>query len=147
MFVATGAWTGYVPRAPGTAGSVVGLLLIKFCAAPLWRYSPAGFLVLFGAVLFGAWRVADRAERILAEPDSPAIVLDEILGMIVTMFANPTQWNWLFAGFALFRIFDIIKPWPASWFDRMQGGAGVILDDLVAAVYANVTLRVLHRLV
>src|SRR5262245_34132697 len=99
MFIATGAWTGYAPRAPGTAGSMLGLLLVKLVAAPLWRYSPTGFLMLFGAMLFGAWRVADCAERILAEPDSPAIVLDEVLGMIATMFANPTHWNWLFAGF------------------------------------------------
>jgi phosphatidylglycerophosphatase A len=147
MFVATGAWTGYVPRAPGTAGSLLGLLLVKLVAAPLWRYSTAGFLMLFGVMLIGAWRVADRAEKILEEPDSPPIVLDEVLGMIATMFANPTHWNWLFAGFALFRVLDIIKPWPASWFDRMRGGAGIMLDDLASAIYANVALRVLHRFV
>ncbi len=61
------------------------------------------------------------------------------------MFANPTGWTWLIGGFVLFRLFDIIKPWPASRFDRMRGGAGVMLDDLAAAFYANVTLQVLRR--
>jgi phosphatidylglycerophosphatase A len=145
-FVATGAFAGYAPVAPGTAGSVLGVLLVKFALASIWRYSPAGFLMLFGVVFVFACSVADCAERIFAQPDSSAIVLDEILGIIATMFGNPTGWTWLIAGFTLFRLFDIIKPWPASWFDRMRGGAGVMLDDLAAAFYANVTLQVLRRI-
>jgi phosphatidylglycerophosphatase A len=74
-------------------------------------------------------------------------VLDEILGMIATMFLNPTEWLWLAAGFVLFRVLDIIKPWPAIRFDRMRGGSGVMLDDLAAGVYANVTLQVLRRII
>ena len=70
-------------------------------------------------------------------------MLDEILGMIATMFLNPTGWLWLAAGFVLFRVLDIIKPWPAVRFDRMEGGNGVMLDDLAAGVYANVALRLL----
>jgi phosphatidylglycerophosphatase A len=145
-FVATGAFAGYAPLAPGSAGSALGLLLVKFATASLWRYSPGGSLILFGVVFILACSVADCAERIFGEPDSPAIVLDEILGMIATMFGNPTGWTWLIAGFSLFRLFDIIKPWPASWFDHMQGGAGLMLDDLAAAFYANITLQVLRRI-
>jgi len=147
IFVATGAFAGYAPLAPGTTGSVLGLLLVKFATASFWRYSPAGSLMLFGIVFILACSVADRAEKIFGEPDSSVIVLDEILGMIATMFGNPTGWIWLIAGFTLFRLFDIIKPWPTSWFDRMRGGAGVMLDDLAAACYANITLQVLQRIV
>ena len=146
-FVATGAFTGYTPLAPGSAGSVLGLLLAKFAAAPLWRHLPAGSLILFGVVFILSCGIADRAERIFGQPDSPMIVLDEVLGMIATMFGNPAGWTWLIVGFSLFRVFDIIKPWPASWFDKMQGGAGLMLDDLAAAVYANITLQVLRRLI
>jgi len=145
IFISTGAFAGYTPLAPGTAGSILGLLLVRFAIASVWRYSPTGFLMLFAVVFVIACTVADYAERIFAEVDSSAIVLDEILGMIATMFANPTGWTWLIGGFALFRLFDIIKPWPASRFDRMRGGAGVMLDDLAAAFYANVTLQVLRR--
>ena len=145
-FVATGAYAGYVPLAPGTVGSALGLLLVRFAIAPVWRYSPSGFLMLFGVAFILACGVAERAETIFAEPDSSAIVVDELLGMIATMFGNPTGWIWLIAGFTLFRLLDIIKPWPASWLDRMQGGAGVMLDDLAAAFYANITMQVLRRI-
>ena len=130
-FIATGAFIGYAPLAPGTAGSVLGLLLVRFAIVSIWRYSPAGVLVLFGVVFIFACCVANCAERIFAERDSSSIVLDEILGMIATMFGNPASWTWLIAGFTLFRLFDIIKPWPASWFDHMQGGAGSLEGNLV----------------
>ena len=102
--------------------------------------------MLFGVVFILACSLADCAERIFGEADSSAIVLDEVLGMIATMFGNPTDWAWLIAGFTLFRLFDIIKPWPASWFNRMRGGAGVMLDDLAAAFYANIALQALRRI-
>ena len=146
-FVATGAFAGYAPLAPGTAGSMLGLLLVKFATASIWRHSPAGSLMLFGVVFILACSVADCAEKIFGEPDSSAIVLDEVLGMIATMFGNPTDWTWLIAGFTLFRLFDIIKPWPASWFDRRRSGAGIMFDDLAAACYANITLQVLQRII
>ena len=145
-FLATGACAGYAPLAPGTAGSLIGLLLVRFAFASIYKSSPAGFLMLFGVVFTLACCVANCAERIFAERDSSSIVLDEILGMIATMFGNPASWTWLIAGFTLFRLFDIIKPWPASWFDRMQGGVGIMLDDLAAAFYANISLQVLRRI-
>lgn len=111
-----------------------------------WQYSPAIALTAFGLVFVVACRVADCAEKNLDQADSPVIVIDEILGMIATMLGNPVTWPWLIAGFGLFRVFDILKPWPASWFNRMHGGAGVMLDDLAAAFYANVALRVLRVL-
>jgi phosphatidylglycerophosphatase A len=103
----------------------------------------AAFAVVF---VLGCW-VADRAQAVLGKHDSPHIVLDEVMGMVATMFLNPLDWIHLLIGFALFRLFDIVKPPPASIFDRMRGGAGVMLDDLAAAVYANIALRVVTRLI
>jgi phosphatidylglycerophosphatase A len=148
ILLATGLYAGYVPAIPGTAGSVVGLVLAWAAFAPLWRYSPAVCLLVF-ALSFGAgcW-VAGRAEEALGQRDSPHIVIDEILGMVATTFFNPIRWPWLAAGFLAFRFFDIVKPFPAGSIDRrLQGGLGVMLDDLVAAVYANIVLQVLVRIV
>jgi phosphatidylglycerophosphatase A len=148
IFFASGIYTGYVPVAPGTAGAALGLVLGLLVFAPLWRVSPAGFLLVFTVLFVGACFIAGAAEKIFQEHDSPHIVIDEILGMIATMFLNPLGWVWLVAGFVLFRIFDIIKPFPASFFDRrVRGGAGVMLDDLAAGIYANLVVQVLWRLI
>lgn len=144
-FLASGAFIGYAPLIPGTLGSLVGLFVARSTVSS-WQYSPPIFLTAFALAFVASCRVADCAEKILGQPDSPAIVIDEILGMIATMLGNPVSWPWLIAGFGLFRLFDILKPWPVSWFDRMHGGAGVMLDDLAAALYANVALRVLRVL-
>jgi phosphatidylglycerophosphatase A len=145
-FIATGAFVGYSPLMPGTAGSLLGLLLAKFALAGLWKYSPAGFLMLFAVAFIAACRIADYAQGVFAEQDSPKIVLDEVMGMLAAMAGNSTGWPWLIAGFSLFRLFDIIKPWPASQFDRMHSGAGVMLDDLAAGLYANMALQVLRQI-
>jgi phosphatidylglycerophosphatase A len=147
IFIATGAWTGYMPFAPGTFGSIVGLLIGYLCFAPLWRRSPVACLMVFAIVFVLACWIAGSAEKVLGEHDSSKIVLDEVLGMVATMFMNPTGWISLVAGFALFRLFDIIKPFPASYIDRrVRGGAGVMLDDMAAAIYANLVLQVARRL-
>jgi phosphatidylglycerophosphatase A len=147
IFIATGAGSGYAPLAPGTAGSIVGLVIGCMCFAPIWRRSPAAFLMVFVIVFVMACWIAGSAEKIFGEHDSSRIVLDEVLGMVATMFVNPTGWLALAAGFALFRFFDIIKPFPASLIDRrVRGGAGVMLDDLAAGIYANVVLQAARRL-
>jgi phosphatidylglycerophosphatase A len=146
IFLATGAWSGYAPVAPGTAGSVVGLILACL-VAPIWRRSPAAFLMLFVIVFIAACWIADEAEKLFGEQDSSRIVIDEVLGMIATMFLNPIGWISLAAGFALFRIFDIIKPFPAGYLDRhLHGGGGVMLDDIAAGIYANLVLQAARRL-
>jgi phosphatidylglycerophosphatase A len=147
IFVASGVYTGYAPIAPGTAGAALGMVLGCFVFAPLWERSPSAFVMLFAVLFISACFVAGAAERVYGEHDSSHIVLDEILGMIATMFLNPVSWGWLGAGFVLFRIFDIIKPWPAHRFDRMEGGSGVMLDDLAAGIYANLVLQVMRRVI
>ena len=146
ILLATGFYSGYAPVAPGTAGSVVGLLLVWIAWGPLWRRSPWLCLFVFAIAFVIACWISDRAEGIFEQHDDSHIVIDEVLGMAATMFGNPLAFGWLLLGFLLFRAADVIKPWPASWFDRrMANGAGVMLDDLAAAIYANIVLHVIVR--
>lgn len=125
---------------------MVGLILACL-VAPGARRSPAVFLMGFAMVFVGACWVAGEAEKIFGAHDSARIVIDEVFGMVATMFLIPVGMVWLVAGFALFRIFDIIKPFPASYLDRhLHGGAGVMLDDLAAGIYANLVLQAARRL-
>jgi len=146
IFVATGAYSGYSPVAPGTAGSVVGLVVIWLLFGPLWMHSPALCLTVFAiAFAISCW-ISDRAEKIFDTHDDSRIVIDEVLGMAATMFGNPLSFPWLMLGFLLFRLADVIKPWPANVIDhRMRNGAGVMLDDLAAAIYANIVLHLIVR--
>ncbi len=145
VVLATGAGSGYSPFAPGTAGSVVGLVLTYFVCAPAWTRAPGIFVIAFAAVFAVSCWIAGRAEIIFAEHDSSKIVLDEVLGMIATMYLHPMTWEYLLAGFLLFRILDIIKPFPAALIDRrLAGGAGVMLDDLFAGIYANILMYALR---
>jgi phosphatidylglycerophosphatase A len=147
IFVATGAYVGFVPGAPGTAGSVLGLA-VAWGVLPFARHHGALAVCIFAAVfILGCW-IAQRAQDILGEHDSPHIVVDEVLGMVATMFFNPLDGIHLLIGFGLFRFFDIAKLPPANIFDRkVRGGLGVMLDDLAAAVYANIVLRIVAHFI
>jgi len=140
VFVATVGYCGYFPIAPGTAGSAAGLV---FYVLVWWTGSPlveAGLiLALFAA---GIW-AATTAERYFGGIDPGPIVIDEVVGMLVTLAFIPVGWVGAAAGFVLFRIFDVIKPYPARQFERLHGGLGVMADDVMAAVYANLSLRFL----
>jgi phosphatidylglycerophosphatase A len=108
IFFATAIYSGYSPIAPGTAGSVVGAVLVWLAFGPLWERSPAICLVVFAAAFAISCWIARRAEVIFDEHDSPRIVIDEVLGMAATMFGNPIAWPWMATGFVLFRFFDVI---------------------------------------
>jgi phosphatidylglycerophosphatase A len=147
IFIATGAYTGLVPVAPGTAGSVLGMVLAWLLLGRAGSHYWVAAAVFGVAFVLGCW-IAQRAETILGQHDSPRIVLDEVMGMIATMFHNPLSWVHLLIGFALFRLFDILKLFPASLIDRrVPGGVGVMLDDLASAVYANIVLCFVARLI
>ena len=149
LFLATGLYSGYAPYAPGTAGSVVGLVLAWAVTVPLARRSPLAALALIAALFgIGCW-VSERAEALLEQHDSSHIVIDEIVGMALTMYLCPAAgWIAYGAGFLLFRLFDVLKPEPAGLVDRrMRGGAAVMLDDVVAAIYANLVLHALALVV
>ena len=138
VLLATGFGVGLVPVAPGTVGSIVAL--------PVWWWLLADLdLVVLCAVLavligLGSW-VIDRACRKAGVGDAGAIVLDEFVGVWIALVAAPKTLLGMAAGFALFRLFDIVKPWPVSWADReVRGGFGVMLDDVVAGVLAAFVL-------
>jgi phosphatidylglycerophosphatase A len=139
VFIATVGYCGYFPIAPGTVGSAAGLL---FYALVWWSGSPVveiGMIIaLFAA---GVW-AGTTAERYFGGVDPGPIVVDEVVGMLITLaFIPGLEWSGLLAGFVIFRIFDVIKPYPAGRFEQLHGGLGVMADDAMAAVYANLTLR------
>ncbi len=140
VFLATFGYCGYFPFAPGTVGSAAGLVV--YAAV---RSGHSGLLesaviaVLFAA---GVW-AGTTAERYFGGIDPGPIVIDEVVGMLMTLAFIPVGWSGALAGFLLFRIFDVIKPYPAGRFERLHGGLGVMADDAMAAVYANLSLRLL----
>lgn len=140
MAIATGCWVGNLPKAPGTWGSLIAFLpwfLIKGFTLPLY------LLTLTGVFVIGFF-TAGSAEKILDRADAGPIVIDEILGMFITLTLAPNHpVAWIF-GFILFRIFDIAKPFPVSWFDqRIHGGIGIMMDDVAAGIYALISLQLL----
>ena len=139
--LATGFGTGYAPIASGTFGSLPGLLFIALLAPLGWPVALAGTLVV---TLVGIW-AADRAARSWGQTDPGRVVIDEIAGQMVTLLFLPiTPWT-LIAGFLLFRLFDIVKPPPARQFEKLHGGVGIMADDLMAGVYANLVLQLVLR--
>ena len=146
-FLASGGYIGYIPVASGTFGSIEGVALGWALFNLIAQRSLLAAIILFVLIFAAGCWIADRAEHAFAEHDSSRIVIDEILGMAAAMFLIPMRWPWIAAAFGLFRLFDIVKPWPASLIDRrMLGGKGVMLDDLAAGIYANLTLQAVCRL-
>ena len=139
-FLSLGFGSGLAPRAPGTFGTLIAVPVYLLLAGldPLVYLIISLFLLYIGIHLCQV--TADR----LGVHDHPAIVWDEIVGYLLTMVAVPFDWLWIVAGFVLFRLFDIWKPWPIGYFDRrVSGGVGIMLDDLLAAVYASIILLLL----
>jgi phosphatidylglycerophosphatase A len=146
VFLATAGYSGYFPIAPGTVGSAVGLGvygILRWAQVPL---APATEIVLI-VVLFaaGSW-AGSVAERYFGGIDPGPIVLDEVVGMLITLAFIPVGLSGALAGFFLFRVFDVIKPFPARRFEALHGGLGVMADDAMAAIYANLSLRLLMAL-
>ena len=139
VFIATVGYCGYFPIAPGTVGSAAGLL---FYLAVWWAQSPvfevALILVLFAA---GVW-AGTTSERYFGGIDPGPIVMDEVVGMLITLAFIPVSITGALIGFLLFRVFDVIKPFPAGRFEKLHGGLGVMADDAMAAIYANMALRI-----
>jgi phosphatidylglycerophosphatase A len=143
LFIAQGAYSGRSPVMPGTAGTLVGVLLY-FGMAGFSHAAYGAFCVLL--FLTGTW-VAGRAEVLLGKRDSPSIVVDEIAGYLAAMLLVPHTWDFAAAGFVLFRIFDILKPWPLKRLQDLHGGPGVMLDDIGAAIYTNIVLQIAALLI
>jgi phosphatidylglycerophosphatase A len=140
LMIATFGYVGFAPIAPGTVGSCAALALY---AAVRWSGSPlieaATIAVVFAA---GVW-AATQTEKILGIGDPGPVVIDEVLGMLMTLAGLPLGWGGVVAGLFLFRLFDVIKPFPANRLEAAPGGWGIMLDDAMAGVYAHLALRLL----
>ncbi len=136
--LAFGLGSGAVPKAPGTAGTLAAIPLYLL----LQPLSPLFYLLLVMALfVLGIW-LCGKTARDLGVHDPGGIVWDEWVGFLVTLWLAPSGWVWLVSGFLLFRVFDILKPWPIRWLDRqVEGGVGIMLDDLLAGVYAFALLQ------
>ena len=139
--IATLFGAGYAPIAPGTAGSAVTLVILW-----LVPFSRVGLVLFFVVVtLVGTW-AAQLAEASLGEKDPGAIVIDEVAGMTLSVLLLPLTWPVLLLGFVLFRIFDVVKPFPAGRAQALPGGFGVMVDDLIAGLYALILLLALRAM-
>jgi len=137
LLVATFFGVGYAPVAPGTFGSAAGLLVWWILPA-----SPIIQLVAIAAIFaVGSWG-GSIAETHFGRTDPGQVVIDEVMGMLITLFMNPVGWVGALAAFFLFRLFDVIKPYPSNHLERLHGGVGVMADDGMAAIYANLVLRI-----
>ena len=142
--LAYGFGTGLVPFAPGTFGSLIGVLLFWFMA-PLSPLPYAGLvLVLFVAGIF----ICGQTARDIGAIDPGIIVFDEIVGFLIAMFMMPADWRWMAAGFLIFRVFDIWKPYPIDLVEKKLGlGSGIMVDDLIAGVYTLAILQLARFLI
>ena len=138
LFIATCGYLGYVPVAPGTFGSAAGLVV--FYAVRSTKSAPvelASIIVLFAV---GIWS-ATVTERRLGALDPAPVVVDEIVGMLITLAFLPVSVVGALVGFFIFRALDVVKPWPSGRFERLPGGLGVMADDGMAALYGNLVMR------
>lgn len=150
VWIATVAGAGYFPVAPGTVGSAVGIgVIAAFDAIPFahaWR--DALFSLTTGVIFFlGIW-AAGQSEKFFGRTDPGQVVIDEVVGQMVTFLLGPhVSWKFLLAGFGLFRLFDITKPFPARRAERLTGGWGIMVDDVIAGAYAMGALALLGYII
>jgi phosphatidylglycerophosphatase A len=149
VWVATCGGVGYFPIAPGTAGSAVGIVLVA--AIGRAGLGPGGSWALLAAaavsiLVVGVW-AAGRAEKFFGRTDPGHVVIDEVAGQVITFLAQPeASWKWLLAGFVLFRVFDVLKPFPVRQAERLPRGWGIMADDVLAGLYSLAVLAVLGHL-
>lgn len=142
-FLAFGFGSGAAPWAPGTFGTLMGVVIYLL----LWQWLPLPYYAMLLVLAFIAGvAICHITARDLKVHDHGGIVWDEMLGYWLTLFAAPKGWLWIIIGFALFRLFDIWKPFPINYLDRrVHGGLGIMLDDVVAAIYAGIVLQILAK--
>ncbi len=143
--LAFGFGSGLSPRAPGTMGTIVAvplyLLMVHFL-------SPYSYLALIIVTFVIGIYLCGRTAKDLGVHDHGGIVWDEFVGYWITMFMVPLTWYWVLAGFILFRLFDILKPFPIGWLDRkVGGGLGIMVDDVLAGAYAAICLQIIIHLI
>lgn len=140
MFLGTGCFIGNIPFAPGTFGSILGLPVCFFLSKIDLSVALAITVIL---ILFSIW-IAHEAEKILQEKDPNTIVIDEIAGLVVTLIGLPFNLFFVAAGFLIFRLLDIFKPYPIRLLEnRLSGGSSIVMDDVAAGIFSNLILRVI----
>lgn len=144
VLLACGLGSGLIPKAPGTFGTLAAIPLF------LWmqHLNILSYLLITAAFfVLGIW-ISAEAIKIFQRDDPSEVVWDEVVGFLITMIAAPTGWQWVVLGFVLFRIFDIWKPWPVSLADqKLHGGIGIMLDDVIAGIYALIVLKLIAYLI
>lgn len=143
LLLASGLGAGFSPVAPGTAGTLVAIP-IELILSPI--RSPVYELTILTFFFFSSW-IADRAQNHWQKKDDQRIVIDEIMGYILTLLWIPKTLLFISVGFLLFRLFDIVKPFPCRQLEKIRGGFGVVLDDVCAGIYANIALHILRMFV
>lgn len=138
MFIATGAGTGYLPIAPGTWGSLPGVALWF----ALHNLEPLPYGAVIAAILAVGTFCAGSAEKIVDRADPGIVVIDEVVGQMIALSGAPLHPGAALLGFLVFRVFDVLKPFPANWVDRhIHGGLGIMLDDVAAGLYSLLVLQ------
>jgi phosphatidylglycerophosphatase A len=141
--LATGFGVGYSPVAPGTLGTLIAIPVYYFLSA---IPSPIYEITLIGFFFLSVW-ISENAEIFFGKKDDQRIVIDEMMGFLITMLWVPKATHFIVIGFFLFRLFDILKPFPIRRWERgLKGGFGVVLDDVIAGVYANIILHLVGRI-
>ncbi len=143
LLLASGLGAGFSPFAPGTAGTLVAIP-IELLLSPI--RSPVYELTLLTFFFFSSW-IAERAQNHWQKRDDQRIVIDEIMGYFLTMLWIPKTLLFISVGFLLFRLLDIVKPFPCRQLEKVRGGFGVVLDDVFAGIYANIALQILRILI
>jgi phosphatidylglycerophosphatase A len=145
IIVGTAVYSGYFPIFPGTVGSIAGvvlyLILVRLGVLSA-GHSPA-WVISLGIVFVAGLASAGRCETLFGA-DNKRIVVDEVWGMLIALYALPVSWRWILAAFLLFRLFDIVKPTPGRRAERLRHGLGVMLDDGIAGVYTAVVLHLIR---
>lgn len=139
-FLALGFGSGKAAKAPGTFGTLAAVPVVLL----MQQLSLMPYLVITLICSLAGVYICGQAAKDMGAHDHGAIVWDEVVGLMITMIAVPANWLWLAIGFALFRFFDIIKPWPISWLDaKVDGGFGIMIDDVLAGVFALISLQLM----
>ena len=140
-FLGLGFGSGLIPKAPGTFGTLAAIpiyLLMKDLSLAIY------LTITLVAFIAGIWICQQSADWI-GKDDPSAVVWDEIVGYLITMIVAPSGWQWIVLGFVLFRLFDIVKPWPISWADKsLHGGLGIMVDDVIAGIFAGIILQLIY---
>ena len=142
--LATGFYTGYTPIAPGTAGSLIGVIIYVGLYRLFWPYY---LLILLALSLFGIYLSSKATIYFFKEKDSKRIVIDEIVGFLIAMFLIPFEAKFIIVAFLVFRVFDILKPFPLKRLEKLPGGWGVMCDDILAGIYANIVMQIIRQCV